>query len=128
MQFGTGSTATHTTPKLMETLVGKGLKQISAGVRHCAASNTVPPVRGTTHIRAPSEVPVQYTALKDVSTAAIYSRMLLLSHFSRAIMSSWKLFHLRANLSVSCSDYTMTMRKVTIFVRELTLSCIYIVC
>ncbi len=100
VQFGTGSTATHTTPKLIEPLIGKGLKQISAGVRHCAASNTLPPVRGTTHVQAPSEVPVQYTALKDVSTAAIYSRMLLLRHFSKTIMSSWKLFHLRANSSV----------------------------
>ncbi|XP_064390094.1 probable E3 ubiquitin-protein ligase HERC1 isoform X2 [Halichondria panicea] len=94
------STTTHTTPQLMETLVGKGLKQISAGVRHGAASDTIPPIRGSINIRAPSELPVQYTTLKDISFAAIYSRMLLLSHFSRIMMSSWKLFHLRSGSSV----------------------------
>ena len=100
-QFGTSSTESHTTPKLIDALTGKNLKQISAGVRHCAVSDTTLPVRGVSNITAPSSVPNRYSSLKDISCTAIHNRMLLLNYFSKLITSSWKLFQCHTNSVVS---------------------------
>ena len=99
------SSSVQSSPKLIEALSGKGLKQVTTGVRHCAASNTTLPVRGVTNIAVPSAVPLQYSALREVPCQAIHARLLLLNHFAKMITTSWRLFsiHSRPRVSISLS-------------------------
>ena len=90
------STTIQPSPKLIEALSGKELKQVTAGVRHCAASNTTLPVRGVTNIVVPSTVPSQYSALKEIPCQAIHARLLLLNHFAKMITTSWRLFSIHS--------------------------------
>lgn len=74
---------------------GKGIKHISAGVCHCAASNATLPVKGVSNISVPAAVPAQFTALRDVSCEAAYARLMLLNYFSKLISKSWALFSVK---------------------------------
>ena len=96
LQYGVESSSPQSSPKLIEALSGKGLKQVTAGVRHCAASNTTLPVRGVTNIAIPSAVPSQYSALREVPCQAIHARLLLLNHFAKMITTSWRLFSIHS--------------------------------
>ena len=100
-QYGVESSSAQSSPKLIEALSGKGLKQVSTGVRHCAASNTTLPVRGVTNIAIPSAVPSQYSALREVPCQAIHARLLLLNHFAKMITTSWRLFSIHSRPRVS---------------------------
>ena len=95
------STSAQASPKLIEALSGKGLKQVTAGVRHCAACNTTLPVRGITNIAVPLTVPSQYSALREIPCQAIHARLLLLNHFARMITMSWRLFSIHSRPRVS---------------------------
>ena len=74
--------------------------QISAGVRHAAASNSTLPERGVTSIAIPSSIPAQFSALRDLPCPAIHARLLLLNHYSKLMLSSWRLFNLQASTQV----------------------------
>jgi len=80
------------TPKLIDKLSGKGIKQISAAGKHAAAINVMKPVKGSTYLKIPDQVPKQYYHLKDIPCEAIYSRLMLLRSFSSVICKSWGLF------------------------------------
>ncbi|KAL5481420.1 hypothetical protein EMCRGX_G021569 [Ephydatia muelleri] len=86
--------APQCTPKLIERLSGKCVKQISAGPSHAAASNV--PCTHTQREAAmclvPLSVPTQYSSLRDVPCRAIHARFRVLNQFSRLILSSWRLF------------------------------------
>ena len=82
----------QTTPTLLQSLSGKGIKQISAGVCHCVASTATLPLKGMSNVTVPATVPAQFTALRDLSCEAAYARLMLLNHFSKYISKSWPLF------------------------------------
>lgn len=116
-QLGYEVAASQCTPKLIERLSGKCVKQviatacqlwsvgrlvqhtvfifqISAGPSHAAASNV--PCTHTQREAAmclvPLSVPTQYSSLRDVPCRAIHARFRVLNQFSRLILSSWRLF------------------------------------
>ena len=68
------------------------MKQISAGVCHCAASDVALPKKGVSTITVPTAVPAQYTALRELSCQALYGRLLMLNHFSKLLSKTWALF------------------------------------
>ena len=92
LQFEDRNSTYQRTPILISSLSGKGIRQISAGVHHCAASTTALPVKGVSNIIVPSTVPTQYSDLKDVPCDAIYARLMLLNYFSKLISDSWVIF------------------------------------
>lgn len=85
----------QTTPTLLQSLSGKGIKQISAGVCHCLASDTVPSTKGASNITVPAAIPTQFAALREVSCEAAYARLMLLNHFSKLVSKSWPLFSIK---------------------------------
>lgn len=91
MQYVATTTAIERSPKLIPSLSGKGLKQISASARHAVASTTTLPVKGISNLKTPSVVPDQYCALKDISCNAICARLMFLNHFSKLVSKSWAL-------------------------------------
>ena len=99
-QYGVTTSTTQSIPKLMDSLSGKNLQQISAAVRHGAASDSPPPVKGISNLTVPACVPVQYSALRDVPCQSIHARLLLLNHFSKIITTSWRLFSTRSGPKV----------------------------
>ena len=66
--------------------------QISAGIRHAVCSDCPLPERGVTSLAVPSSIPAEYSALKEVSCRALHARLLLLNHFAKLMISSWRLF------------------------------------
>ena len=91
-QYGSDSNGVTCTPKIIDKLSGKGIKQISAAGKHAVACNVMKPVKGSTYLKVPDQVPKQYYLLKDVPCEAIYYRLMLLRHFSSVICKSWGLF------------------------------------
>ena len=69
--------------------------QISAGVRHCLALDTPPPARGDVMFAVPLSVPARYPALRDLPCKAIHARLMLLNHFAKLMVASWKLFSIQ---------------------------------
>lgn len=99
-QLGLGHSAAVREPQLILTLVGKGIRQISAGRSHSAAW-TAPPLPPVTpgnpapmQLGVPSSVPPQYPNLQNVSRGALCARLRLLHQFSDLLYSSWKLITL----------------------------------
>ena len=91
IQYGTDNAVIERSPKLIPSLSGKGLKQISASVGHAAASDIVLPIKGDCNLKIPFGVPDQYCSLKDISCDAIHARLMLLNHFSKLFSQSWPL-------------------------------------
>ncbi len=92
VQYGTSTSGPQRYPKLIQNVSGKGMKQISAAVRHCVACDTNLPVKGESTITTPSAVPTQYSSLRGLSCDAIYTRLMLLNYFSKLVSKSWTLF------------------------------------
>ena len=69
--------------------------QISAGVRHCLALDTPPPIRGDVMFAVPLSIPARYPALRDTPCKAIHARLMLLNHFAKLMIASWKLFSIQ---------------------------------
>ncbi|MPC18905.1 putative E3 ubiquitin-protein ligase HERC1 [Portunus trituberculatus] len=99
-QLGLGHSAAVREPQLIRTLVGKGIRQISAGRSHSAAW-TAPPLPPVTpgnpapmQLGVPASVPPQYPNLQNVSRGALCARLRLLHQFSDLLYSSWKLITL----------------------------------
>ena len=128
-QLGYEMSGNQTTPKRVDTLYGRKIRQvsqmetksffspssilthlhmhthtlthqISAGVRHCLALDTPPPAHGDVMFAVPLAVPARYSALRDVPCKSIHARLMLLNHFARLMVASWKLFSIQ-NISVS---------------------------
>ena len=64
-------------------------------MRHCLALDTPPPVRGDVMFAVPDSVPARYSALRDIPCKAIHSRLMLLNHFAKLMVASWKLFSIQ---------------------------------
>lgn len=69
--------------------------QISAGVRHCLALDTPPPARGDVMFAIPLSIPARYPALRHMSCKSIHARLMLLNHFAKLMVASWKLFSIQ---------------------------------
>lgn len=91
-QYDGSSEAGQQSPTLLQNISGKGIKQISVGVCHCAASAAVLPVKGMSNVAVPKAVPTHFASLREVSCEASYARLMLLNHFSKFISKSWTLF------------------------------------
>lgn len=101
--LGYETTTVQVTPKVIESLSGKHIKQISAGPTHASASN-VPCAhsqRGAAMCLVPLSIPMQYSSLKGVPCEVVHSRYSVLSQFSHLILSSWRLFSVSVCSSTS---------------------------
>jgi alpha-tubulin suppressor-like RCC1 family protein len=92
IQLGYNVDGTQSTPKRITLLDNKGIKQVSAGLRHALSCTMSPPTRFTNVMSVPSGVPTDYTNLKGISPVAIYGRLQILNHISQTLLSSWRLF------------------------------------
>ncbi|CAI8021126.1 Probable E3 ubiquitin-protein ligase HERC1 [Geodia barretti] len=94
-ELGYELASNQTSPKRVDTLYGRKIRQISAGVRHCLALDTPPPARGDVMFAVPLSVPARYPALRDLPCKAIHARLMLLNHFAKLMVASWKLFSIQ---------------------------------
>ena len=98
------SNLSHSLPLSLSLSLSPSLSlQITAGVRHCLALDTPPPARGDIMFAVPLSIPVRYPTLRDLPCKFIHARLMLLHHFAKLMVASWKLFSIQ-NISVSIGD------------------------
>ena len=66
---------------------------MSAGVRHVLACSAQLPDPTHLGMSVPTSVPGDYGSLQGVPCSAIYGRFQILNHFSKCVLSSWRLYN-----------------------------------
>uniref|UniRef100_A0AAY4E4J6 E3 ubiquitin-protein ligase HERC2 n=1 Tax=Denticeps clupeoides TaxID=299321 RepID=A0AAY4E4J6_9TELE len=94
-QLGDGTTNAIQRPRLVAALQGKKINRVACGSAHTQAWSTSKPTNAG---KLPSQVPMEYNHLQEISIMALRNRLLLLHHISELFCPCIPMFDLEGRL------------------------------
>ena len=97
-QLGDGTTNAIQRPRLVASLQNRKINRVACGSAHTLAWSTSEPV---TTSKLPTQIPLEFDLLKELSPAILRNRLVLLHHFSDTFCPGLAMFPLGPGLSIA---------------------------